>query len=191
MYISTNDQKTEVEDLNTQQQGDNQFASEKQIVEMMHLCQQKGLQFPKPPGSVFPYHAFTFRDLPNGDYPVAQYHRDMLLAKMMCTGETGHKWPYGYNIPEASKYTFWFESKKCSITKRMIHLYTNGYYMNPVERYAVTLAFGIQTIKGLNDPSVETVMNEYNSKRKLHLVHMHKNREICLLYPPVQQTVNF
>lgn len=180
------DQKNEVSDYD-EYQGfiHTKFATKEQIDNIVRICDEKGLNLPRNDMHI-PYFALTFRDLSNTDYTVAQYHRDIELANAILS--SCDKWPYGYFVPKTFKNVFWWVKQKFYISNDMLKLFTDGYYMDPVERYAVQLAYQIKHEKDINDDDMIAL---YNSKSKVDLMQMHQREEIFLMHSPVHKVEFF
>ena len=162
------------------------FATKEQIDNIVRICDEKGLNLPQNDMHI-PYFALTFRDLANTDYTVAQYHRDIQMANGILS--TRDKWPYGYFVPKTYKDVFWWRKQKFTISKDMLKLFTDGYYMDPVERYAVQLAYQMKHRTGINDD--DDMIALYNSKSKVDLMQMHQREEIFLMHSPVHKVECF
>lgn len=167
------------------------LASIEEINCIRDLCSANGLKLPQKKDDV-PFDAFVFWALPNRDYTNEQYLNDYDALSNLSIDT---KWPYGYVVLDSVKKQYWEGSMRdtYTITRAMVLRFINGFYMKPLNRYAVQLAFSIQQCKSrisrLNDCfeiDIDTVLKAYNNKTKGELIDMHQNIQIFLGYGPVQ-----
>lgn len=168
------------------------FASVEEINRIRELCSAKGLNLPRKKDDN-PFEAFVFWALPNKDYTQEQFLNDYDALRNLSIDT---KWPYGYTISDSVKEKYW-KGSMCNtftITTDMVKRYIHGYYMDPLNRYAVQLAISIQGYKPrissgpLNclELDIATVIKDYNNKTRGELIEMHQNCQIYLAYGPVQ-----
>ena len=163
------------------------LASDEEINCIRDLCFEKGLVLPN-------FDAFIFWALPNKDYTQEQFLNDYDALRNLSIDT---KWPYGYTISDSVKEKYWKGSMydTFTITTNMVLRYVQGFYMNPSNRYAVKLAFSIQSYKhprvSSSELDVSTVVQEYNEKNKGELIEMFQDNKIHLAYGPVQWVERF